>query len=424
MRSVLREHLSAGLPLLVGTVVAGGLSYLAVTLAARLLGAADYGLLGTFLGIVSFGGVALRPLHSAATHAASVVLVRGEPADIARLGAWLVAMCIFGAIAIGIIVVALAAPLGELLRIGDAQWTLLLLPLLLGSLAYWQAISGLLLGMHRFHQFAAATVLDAGVRAAFIAPLVIAYGVGGALAGYIAGIVAANALGTYAYGGLAWGVPGKSVRQQFARVSGDWVVLTLLVAALQNLDLVLLRAYAPAEQVGWYAASAALANLLFTVSGPLYLPLYPRLVLARSQGRPTIGLLLGTLLPVVVAGAVAAWIASSQGPSISRLIYGDSFTPGGGLLPVLLLKTTALLALSVVGQHAIAHRSTAAILACGIPTVCAIASLAIARPTPEWVALTAGGGAASAALLAGLVLGVRASPGRRADPQRGIGDTV
>src|SRR4030088_849280 len=98
MRSILREQLNAGLPLLAGTIVASLFSYGAVTLSARLLGAADYGLLGTLLGITSVGTVALRPLHSAATHAASTAFAHGEQSIVSAFAGRLLAVCVVGGV--------------------------------------------------------------------------------------------------------------------------------------------------------------------------------------------------------------------------------------------------------------------------------------------------------------------------------------
>src|SRR5215203_598350 len=49
--------------MLVGTMAAAGLSYVSITISARLLGPADFGVLGTLLAVTSVAGVLLRPLH-------------------------------------------------------------------------------------------------------------------------------------------------------------------------------------------------------------------------------------------------------------------------------------------------------------------------------------------------------------------------
>src|SRR3712207_4248656 len=86
MRSSLRsarmfaEHsLPAGVQLLVGTLAASILAYAAIAAMARLLTAADFGLLGTLLGLLSIATVLVRPLHTVATVLATEAHVRHEP---------------------------------------------------------------------------------------------------------------------------------------------------------------------------------------------------------------------------------------------------------------------------------------------------------------------------------------------------------
>jgi O-antigen/teichoic acid export membrane protein len=294
----------------------------------------------------------------------------------------------------------------DLLHIGTQdRFAPALVAVLLASLAFWQGLSGLLLGMQRFSRYAMVSVIDAAVRAAAIVPLVIQFGIAGALAGYAVGSAAANALAVRALGGLTWrSGTGRIDGYQLARVSGDWILLTLLVAGLQNLDLVLLRSYAAADQVGWYAAAATVANLTFTLASPLYAPLYPRLVSRVREGKPTQVLLFGTLVPLIVFGTAGILITAWVGGPIARLLFGDQFIPSGALLPVLLVKTTALLALLVVGQYAIALRHSQAVVACSIPSILTLGSIAVLHLPAEQVALVTGLGAASAAVAAGLLL--------------------
>jgi O-antigen/teichoic acid export membrane protein len=403
IRSFVRDQFTSGLPLLAATIVSSAFSYLAVTLSARILGAADYGLLGTLLGITSLVSVAFRPIHGAATHVGSSVLASGYdgvPAAMSRL----LAACLAGVVVVWMGLVLLDAPIHDILRLDDDRWALTLLVLLLGSATYWQGLSGLLFGVQKFAKYSIATVCDAGVRAVVMAPLAPQYGVAGAVGGYLVGSAVANAVAVHGLGGLTWAAPSKVASQHLARVSGDWVLLTAIVACLQNFDLLFLRSYAPVEQVGWYAAVSALANLAFTVSAPLYVPLYPRLVLAYHRGRPTLPLLLGTMVPIVLGGAIVASGTAWLGGEITRLLFGEEFIAGGSLLPILVCKTTALLAFFIIGQYAIALGRAKAVVASAIPAILSLVSLAVLRLPPDRVALVMGLGAGGAALIMAISL--------------------
>src|SRR6266581_9283105 len=150
MLSILREQFNAALPLLAGTILASLFSYLAVTLSAGLLGAADYGLLGTLLGITSVGTVALRPLHSAATHAASTAFAHREPSIVSTFAGRLLAVCLAGGVVLGLSTLLGEPIVRDLLHIGvQDRLAPVLVVVLLVSLAFWQGMSGLALGMQR-----------------------------------------------------------------------------------------------------------------------------------------------------------------------------------------------------------------------------------------------------------------------------------
>src|SRR5262245_53575432 len=98
-----RDFANAEMPLLTGTIAAGALAYFAVVMSSRLLGVADFGLLGTLLGITSVGAIALRPLHSATTHAAADAYALRNRAAVRSLAGRLLATCLAGALTTAIV---------------------------------------------------------------------------------------------------------------------------------------------------------------------------------------------------------------------------------------------------------------------------------------------------------------------------------
>jgi hypothetical protein len=74
------------------------------------------------------------------------------------------------------------------------------------------------------------------------------------------------------------------------------------------------------------------------------------------------------------------------------------------LLPILVCKTTALLAFFIIGQYAIALGRAKAVVASAIPAILSLVSLAVLRLPPDRVALVMGLGAGGAALIMAISL--------------------
>lgn len=393
----------AGAPLFASTVLAGLFSYFTLTVSARLLGSADFGLLSALVAAASLVVVALRPLHTAATYLAAAAVGRGEGQTIAGLaGRALAASALFGVALLAVLAV-LADPVRALFRT-ETLWPLAVLALFVAALTYFQIVSGLLMGLQRFSAFAAASLVDALVRALVIAPLVSLFGVVGGLISYGIGTIGASALAIARAGGLGWQVRAVADKTEMVHIGLSSVLLTLTMAVLQHSDLVLLRTYAQPEEVGWYAAAAAVGTLVYTVTAPLYLTAYPRVLAARQDGQPTWPLLSVTLAAVVIIGGVAISGASVLGEPLANVLFGPSFLAAGLLMPVYLAKTTASTALFVLGQHAIAVGRGVAVTAALCPALLSVVLVAFLRPSPAGTALFLCVGALGAAGAAALTL--------------------
>src|SRR5260370_38747152 len=82
---MIRAHFRASGWLIAGTAVSGALAYVSVTISARLLGSADFGLLAAILGIASVVGAGLRPAYMMAMHVASGPEAHKDPSIVRSL---------------------------------------------------------------------------------------------------------------------------------------------------------------------------------------------------------------------------------------------------------------------------------------------------------------------------------------------------
>jgi O-antigen/teichoic acid export membrane protein len=407
-----REELQHARPMALSTLVTIVLGYLSLALSARLLSATDFGLLGALLGIVAVVSVALRPLHTMATHYAADALSSRKPENVAIATAWITLGVVVAAVVLSIGAVALRDELQATLRAQTFAPVAVLTPLLCGT-ALWQITSGHLMGLRRFRAFAVASIIDAVIRTILTAPLVSAWGVAGSLTSYTTGVLMASAVGMRLSGGLVWRGRPSFMTQQIARIGGASVILTMVVAVLQNLDLVTLRTYSDPDLVGLYAGSAALGNVWFAVAAPIYLPLYSRLRAAYLAGNETTHLMVGTLVPIAAGGLTASLVSIPLGVPAASLLLGASLGGSGVYLPLYLAKTTALLILFVFGQYALATDRSQLVAFSAIPGVVCVGLLVAVHPEPILAPLYGLGGAAAGAVPAALALMSRSPRGHR-----------
>jgi O-antigen/teichoic acid export membrane protein len=398
--------------LMAGTVVSGIVSYGSVALNARLLGTDGFGLMAALLGIGSLGAVLLRPASFAATHLAIGAQSRSAPDAMRALLGFSVAVGAALTLVLFVILLALAIPLNNLLKTNGLFPIGFVAPLLAAT-ASLQLISGLFAGAHRFGWLATATVIEAAVRALVTAPFVILWGVSGAIAAYVAGQIASVAFSVLRAGGLVWHPPPMEHLLDGLRTGLSAISLVAGIALLQNGDLILLRWYAQPLDVGLYAACSSLGNLFITLSAPVYLPAFPRALAAHRQGKPTLPVLLMGVAPILAAG-VAATVASIwlAGP-IARMLFGQAFEGVAPVMPIYFARTSALVLVGVVGQHAMAI-GRGNVVHVGVPVaVGGLAVIALLRPDSQGTALVGlVSGVVLIAWLGGMAL---ARPSHKAD---------
>jgi O-antigen/teichoic acid export membrane protein len=254
----------------------------------------------------------------------------------------------------------LAGPLANLFN-AQSGWQVVLLGPLVAFVVGQQLISGALLGGHRFATQAATTVAEAGARALVTLPAAVLFGVSGALFAYLAGQVVSVVAAIILVGGLAWLRPSRRQLSASGSLGLAAVSLVIGLALLQSGDLVVLRWYGPTPETGLYAACASVGTLLVALSVPIYVPSFPRAIAAQREGRGTISILFVTLGLVVALGASAALVSVWLSAPVLRWSFGSEFEDAASLLPIYLLKTSAVVSAGVIGQHALALARPAAV---------------------------------------------------------------
>jgi len=318
---------------MMGTGVATGLGLLYTVVAQRWLGPVQSADFVAALSLVSFCQIALGPINGTVARFTAQYADRkelGRVRALARMAfrhvtGWSLVCFGLGALA--------AQSLAGFLQF-QSRWSLVLA---FGMVALTLVLSvsrGVLRGLSAFGSLNANTIAEALVRVILgLAILWAAMSAGGALVGYLAGVVAALALS-------AWQLPrhwtGQSPEAVDAkgilRYAAPLLVMMMVTAGFENIDMLAVKRFADPIDAGIYGAAFTLARSMAALVTPFATLLLPLLTVAAQQGKAITGpwmRIAGYFL--FLAGPV--WIAFALwSEPIVSMLFGDEFAPAGSIL--------------------------------------------------------------------------------------------
>ena len=329
--SGLRVFRSAGL-VMAARVIATPVTILVNALAARVLGAGDFGLLYQALTFSSFvflfveWGQPNVLVAKVATRSAAVGELLGS-AIACRLGASLIAGCVVPAIC--------------LLGGYDPQFILVLsltmLTATFGTLS--GACQDVLRGFERAEVAAGSFLGWQMLSAAVVVPTLL-------LGGGIHGLLLAQA-GAAAAGFVfllrmlpRLQVPRLSVAvgtmKDLLRRGHPFLIFGLVLTAQPLIDAAMLSKLAPEQAMGWYAAARKLVGALIFPASALIVALYPTLCRLRSESMENFRTSAADALYVVTVAVVPVALGCGLFPELGVAVFGSgTFGPTAGDLRVL-----------------------------------------------------------------------------------------
>jgi O-antigen/teichoic acid export membrane protein len=328
-----RARLGAGstLAFALATAAGNGLAYVFTIAMSRLLGAGDFGALGTLLGVWLIAQVPAVAYQLTAARA-----VAAGSADAPALLAFgaVLGLVIAGALAV------LAVPLAAVLHVGMAA----VLWLAVGqfpTMVLFAAL-GVCQGRSRFGAYG---LLLAGFHAVRLVA-----GVAAALAGTgPAGVLAATALASGVAAVVGWRTCGGTLRMErllwdqvahLARGAVSMGALLLLTTA----DLLLAGHYLLGDARGVYASGNVLTRGAFW--GPQFIGMLAYPWLARPADRDRARRL--ALLAVTAVGAAAVLVAAVAGRLLVSVVFGPAYASLAPLAELFVLVGASAAVLNVV----------------------------------------------------------------------------
>jgi O-antigen/teichoic acid export membrane protein len=317
-----------------------------------------------------------------------------------------------------LVVVAVASvlarrPLATLLNVDEA-WAAAAVPVTGGLWLVLGLQRGVLQGRRAYRAVAASIVLEAvGRLAAGIALVTGGLEVTGAYLGTPAALaltIAVLAIVTQRrLGGPAPDAPARPLAG-LARLAGVPIAALTLVAALQNVDVIIARHVLDDHTAGIYAAATVAAKALVWIAAGLSLWVLPEAVRRGAAGHDPRAVLGRGLAVIAVVALPALAIYAVAAEPVLRTAFGAEYERGASVLLALgaayaLLAVTFLAVQYLLGLHA---RSFVAVLA--VAALAEPAALALAHDLAGFAAVVLAVQAVVAAVVIVLAVGARRGP--------------
>lgn len=303
----------------------------------RLLGASDYGSLAALLNLSVILFVPGSALQVAVARAGTLGRLGTAGQLSATVRRWTVRL-LAALVAVAAVSAVGRAPLAAALEV-EQEWAAAAVPV---TALLWLLLSlqrGLLQAAREYRAVGVSIVLEAvGRLVAGIALVGAGLGVAGAYAGTLAAfVIVAAALGALLRRRL--GPPAVQARTHplsaVARDAALPIAALAVVAALQNIDVILARHVLADDPAGVYAASTVAAKALVWIAVGIGMWLLPEAVdraAAGSDPRPVLARAFG-LIAVVAVPALAAYALVPR--LVLRTAFGSEYESGDEILLVL-----------------------------------------------------------------------------------------
>lgn len=396
----------------VATMAANLIAVVFTVVFTRVLGTDGYGSLAALLTLTVILLVPGAALQVAAAREGTLGRLGRGPELAATFERW-TRQLLVATVAVGAVSVALREPIAALVNVEEA-WAAAAVPV---TGALWLLLClqrGLLLSARAYRPVAVSVVLEAGGRVLLSLALV---GLGAGVTGAFLGTPLSIALAAVVMGGLLrrrLGSPDPASPRHPLRALARDALLPIaaltLVAALQNVDVIMAKRQLADDPAGVYAAAAVAAKAVVWIAIGVGLYLLPEATRRIAEGGDP-RTVLGRALAVIAAVAAPALLtfAIIPGPLL-RIAFGPDYESGDAIL-LLLGAAFALLAVTYLCVQfllAVGGRRFLALLA-----VCAVVEpvLLAGADTPVMFARVVIAVQAAAALA---VLALSLLPGRRA----------
>ncbi len=349
------RYLRHNMLLLITNVLAGAFSYLLHPFLGHVMSIQDYGQVATFISLTLVLSTPTQIIATVAAKYASSLSTVEQHAQLNDFIRRLTGILLVAGAVTTVAFVALSSSITFFFHLNSPQEMLFLSLIFLISFSA-PLNQGVLQGVQFFGWYAALSLLTAFLRMILAVILVfIGLGVNGAIIGIVL-----SAILTYltSFFPLRKFLQGPRTHVGSLRSLWFYSILTAVAAtgivALYSIDTVLAKHFLSGADAGLYAALATMGRTGLFVTNSVAIIMFPRVVALHERGEShtsvVVQALLGVLaLSVVVEGAF--FLAPSL---LTRLLFGQTFMPIAGLLPLYGLAMLILAFAQVLAMYFLA----------------------------------------------------------------------
>ncbi len=318
----------------VGTITAGLGGYLYQLAMSRMLSLADFGALSSLVSVFGLVGVPISVVGTLTIRQVAALQAHGSLGSVSYLVRRLTQASIWGGGVLFLLFLLAGSAVKQYLQL-DSSWPyyILIVGLPLSFItAIWQ---GVLPGLQRFRVFSTSQIIVSVLKLFLAIGFVfLSWGVTGAIgATLIASVVATVFVGWHLRDIFSF-TPEPVTLAHLKTIAGVIFVWTLSLAALQSLDVILVKRFFAPDEAGVYAAFSLLGKIIFfgatSVAGVL-LPMATELYEAGKHAahRRLLRLSLGLTAGLAGLGVTTYWLVPA---TIIRIFLGARYLPFGEYL--------------------------------------------------------------------------------------------
>ena len=361
--------------LAVAALAANAVAVVVTVVFTRLLGDEDYGALAALMSTFTILAVAGSSLQVAVARDTALGRLGGAASAAQALRAWTRTLLV---VLVGVVIASalMREGIASLVGVSEEPWAAACVP---PTGILWLLLSlqrGVLQGLGAYAPVGWSVVSEAvGRLVAGCLLVVLGAGVAGAYLGTPLAMAATSlALARVVHRRAATDrSPVVKARAHELRtlVVAGWapIVGLLLLAALQNVDVIMAKREMTASDAGAYAAAVVAAKLVVWVAIGIGLHLLPeatRRAAAGIEPRPVLLRALGLLAVVAVPSLVIFTVAPE---TLLRVAFGEEFVTAADALPILGLAMTLLAVSTLAVQYMLALHRTAFLWALAVAAI-------------------------------------------------------
>jgi O-antigen/teichoic acid export membrane protein len=361
--------------LAVAALAANAVAVVVTVVFTRLLGDEDYGALAALMSTFTILAVAGSSLQVAVARDTALGRLGGAASAAKALRAWTRTLLV---VLVGVVVASalMREGIASLVGVSEEPWAAACVP---PTGVLWLLLSlqrGVLQGLGAYAPVGWSVVSEA---------------VGRLVAGCLLVVVGAGVVGAYLGTPLAMAATSLALARVLHRraaedrspvvtarahelrtlVVAGWapIVGLLLLAALQNVDVIMAKREMTASDAGAYAAAVVAAKLVVWVAIGIGLHLLPEATRRATAGidpRPVLLRALGLLAIVAVPSLIIFTIAPE---TLLRVAFGEEFVTAADALPILGLAMTLLAVSTLAVQYMLALHRTAFLWALAVAAI-------------------------------------------------------